>query len=313
MTDNRSPEIEKLNHHNYVMWRNIIRPTLRSVEAYRIATGEELYPDGNTVAIRKEQRDFEKRAALGAKTILSSCTTEIMTRIMHLDGPREMWESLREEFDNEDSQAARTTIRHRFDNSRLGENEKVGVYFTRLRTLRQQLTGTTDAIDDQAFRGHIFKTLRPISKFRTIITFLQATRPPPTPDHIMRTVQTDEEETDAMSLTTGGDIGDTLTTAEGLHASGRGGRRGRGRGRSPRGRGRGRGGRFSSEKRDDREDDTSDSDKRCCFHCGISGHIKADCPHRKRALQVHGPYPGPPAKKQDTGSALIGDMDAGAF
>ena len=99
-------------------------------------------------------------------------------------------------------------------------------------------------------------------------------------------------------------IGNTATTAESQYAPGRGSHHRRGRGH---GHGRGRGGRFGDEE--DMKVDTYD--KRCCFHCGLPGHIKDDSPHIKRALRIDSPCPSPPAKRQNTGNAAvaIGDFD----
>ena len=36
----------KLNHQNYMTWRHLIRPILFGEDAYRIATGDETYPQG---------------------------------------------------------------------------------------------------------------------------------------------------------------------------------------------------------------------------------------------------------------------------
>lgn len=153
-SDVKTSEIIKLNHYNYESWRDEIRPVLCSVGAY-IALGNELFPVCGGNAVRTQQRDFEKRSGKGAHAILSSCTSEIETIIKHLDSPHEMWETLRTRL-NQESQAARTRIRDRFDSARIGK-EKVGEYFTRLCDYRQQLAGTIDVISNQAFRGQSTK------------------------------------------------------------------------------------------------------------------------------------------------------------
>ena len=154
----------------------------------------------------------------------------------------------------------------------------------------------------------IFRVLKKIPRFQIAVGFLQIQLRTGnlTPDAAMNELQVAEQVHDQDNP----DIGDTATPADGLHASGY---RGRGRGRA-RGRGRGRGGRgghASGRGKGDKDTEDDTYDERCCFHCGLTGHIRVNCPHRKRALQVHGSYPGPPAKRQHTGNAAIaiGDFD----
>ena len=306
MTDSgtKTSEIIKLNHYNYKSWRDEIRPLLRSVDAYNIALNNELFPVGGGNAVCTQQRDFEKRYGKGAHAILSSCTSEIKTIIKRLDSPHEMWEALRTRLNYQESQAARTRIRDCFDSARIDKEEKVGGYFTRLCDYRQQLAGTVDAISDQAFRGHIYKTPKSAPKHHTI----------PSPVEVMRTIKTNEEETEISELVEA-TITNTETTADGLYASHSSDRGNRGR---CRGRGRGRGGRNAySTGRSASGDGRSyrcahcrmgnhttaecgklnrptqssnnttkiDDTERTCYHCGLPGHFKADCIHRKRAQE----------------------------
>ena len=122
----KTSEVIKLNHYKYESWRDEIWLVLRSVDAYNIALGNELFPvgGGNAVTVRTQQRDFEKRSGNGAHAILSSCTSEIKTIIKHLDCPHEVWETLRTRLNNQESQAARTRIRDRFDSARIGRESR---------------------------------------------------------------------------------------------------------------------------------------------------------------------------------------------
>ena len=55
-SDTKTSEIIKLNHYNYESWRDEIRPLLRSVDAYNIALGNELFPVGGGNVVRTQQR-----------------------------------------------------------------------------------------------------------------------------------------------------------------------------------------------------------------------------------------------------------------
>lgn len=332
-TDNfKTLNITNLSHHNYESWRDEIRPVLRSVDAYNIILGNELYPIGNGAAILKLQRSFEQRSGKGAHAILSSCTSDIKNSIKHLDSPQEMWETLQTLFNNQESQAARTTIRHHFDACRINDNEKATEYFTRLRAFRQQLAGTADAIDDQTFRAHIYKTLKIVSRFRMIITILQAMTPVPTPEQVMRTIRTDEEETDISELA---EAANTATTADGLYGQhnrgGNAGKRGRGRGR-------GRGGKGNSgrkyncthcrmnnhtteecgrlkNKHSANSGNSSGSginkanDERTCYYCGLTGHLKPDCKHWLRVKEQRSKVRKSSTKTEQAQVAVAGDRD----
>ena len=69
----KNSEHLKLNHHNYMSWRNLIRADLLAVNAYEIAIGNEQYPDDTTNAIRAQQHEFRKRVGKGLRAILSIC------------------------------------------------------------------------------------------------------------------------------------------------------------------------------------------------------------------------------------------------
>ena len=147
----------------------------------------------------------------------------------------------------------------------------------------QRREGTIDAISDQAFRGHIYKTLKSAPKHHTILTILQMQQPPPSPEEVMRTINTNEEETEVsepVETTTA----NTATTADGLYSSqgsGRGNRGGR------RGRGRGRGGRnaYSTGR------STSGGRSYRCTHCRIGNRTTAECGKLNRRHEAAPQFP----------------------
>jgi hypothetical protein len=312
----------KLNDHNYMQWRNWIRPILQSVDAYDIAIGSEQRPanPNNTAAGRTQQKDFTIRSGKGISVILAACTYEINVGIGHIDDLHNLWESLKRRFDSQTSRDACTIIRNYFDSCSLKKDEKVPQFFARLSDLRQQLINTEFEINDRTFLDHIFKNLRNVSRFRTAIEVLEMNDSDAglTPETVMHRLEITEQKHNISAGIT--DMGNE-SMAEGLSAEAQtysNRSRGRGRGRGRRGRGRGRGqnrgsGGSKGEKGKEKED-------RACYHCGRKGHLMADCHHRKRAMEIHGSHyrDQPKAKriKTDTspartteGNATIAAMD----
>ena len=86
----KNSEHLKLNHHNYMFWRNLIRADLLAVDAYEIAIGNEQYPIGTTSAICAQQHDFRKRVGKGLRAILSSCTDDVKSQISYIGNLSEL-------------------------------------------------------------------------------------------------------------------------------------------------------------------------------------------------------------------------------
>ena len=85
----------RLNSLNYMCWKNLIRPAPQKAEAYKIATGEEVFPEGTTNQIKDKQRDYDRRAATGLDVILAACAPSIAVQIGNIDNLPELWESLK--------------------------------------------------------------------------------------------------------------------------------------------------------------------------------------------------------------------------
>ena len=137
----------RLNSLNYMCWKNLIRPAPQKAEAYKIATGEEVFPEGTTNQIKDKQRDYDRRAATGLDVILAACAPSIAVQIGNIDNLPELWESLKARYHTRDSDDARMIIKNNFDRCTLEEGEKVGEFFHRLSELRQQLAGSPAEIE----------------------------------------------------------------------------------------------------------------------------------------------------------------------
>ena len=334
----KNSESLKLNHHNYLTWRNLARVSLLSVDAYEIALGNELFPIGGGNAARVLQHDFRKRMGKGLNALLSACSDEITTQISHIDNLPELWEALATRYNSQDSYDARSIIRNEFDRCIPEKDDKIGPYFARLNTLRQKLVGTECAIDNRTYLHHLFSNLRKDPRFHTTITFMEMQEQPPNPESAMRRIEITEQKHEASNPTP-----PKPTTADGLFTRSAGGRGGRGGRRGQRGRGRG-----GSSTNNRQYNSTTNKQYNCtncnmdnhstmeckrstnkqykctncnmdnhstaecrkpgkkgtkaCYHCGQSGHFKSECSHHKRALEVHGPHN---QKRQNTAMAAI--------
>ena len=128
----KNSEHLKLNHHNYMSWRNLIRADLLVVDAYEITIGNEQYPHGTTNAIRAQQHDFRKRIGKGLRAILSACADDVKSQISYIDNLSELWEALKAKYDTQDSYEARLLVRNDFDSCIPQKDEKIGAYVARL-------------------------------------------------------------------------------------------------------------------------------------------------------------------------------------
>ena len=133
----KNSEHLKLNHHNYMFSRNLIRADLLAVDAYEISIGNEQYPIGSTNAICAQQPDFRKRVGKGLRVILSSCADDVRSQISYIDNLSKLWEVLKAKYDTQDCYEARLLVRNDFDSCIPQKDEKIGAYVTHLRSLRQ--------------------------------------------------------------------------------------------------------------------------------------------------------------------------------
>ena len=61
----KNSEHLKLNHHNYMSWRNYIRADLLAVDDYEIAIGNEQYPVGTQLHFALSNTTFENASERG--------------------------------------------------------------------------------------------------------------------------------------------------------------------------------------------------------------------------------------------------------
>ena len=91
----KNSEHLKLNHHNYMSWRNLIRADLLAVYAYEIAIGNEQYPVSTTNAICPQQHNFRKRVERGLRAFLSACADDAKFQFSYIGDLNELCKVLK--------------------------------------------------------------------------------------------------------------------------------------------------------------------------------------------------------------------------
>ena len=204
-----------------------------------------------------------------------------------------MWTILRERSSQVGSAMQRTALHIRFQQMAPKPGAPISQFFTSLLDIRNQLSGTQQAIDDTMIKARIFATAPP--EFETTSIY-QQNLPEDTPlETIMDAFKRDES---IRALRT-----DPPALKEALYSN-TSNFRGRGRGRG----GRGRGGRWLgsqltkwcihcqrnthsteecwSKKRSHDDDDDTDKKDLKCWHCGESGHTQRNCSIREKGQQA---------------------------
>ncbi|GFS88874.1 uncharacterized protein TNCV_3569691 [Trichonephila clavipes] len=139
------PSIERLNSTNYRTWKEDVRVLLMDRNSWRIITGQEVKPDDGASA--KEKCNFESRWNQAYSTIYLSIEKEYRNLISDTCDPIVAWKKLQDHFQ------AHTCARvigllDEFFNCRTLEEEEIGFYAARLRTIIFQLGDAGHPLED---------------------------------------------------------------------------------------------------------------------------------------------------------------------
>jgi hypothetical protein len=287
-------KINLLEATNYANWKRECERILQAVMAWKIVVEEEEEPNNPVgysaaaVAERAAYRDYAQRQAQAAAIIYGSCGATARAHIDETSDPAEMWRTLGARMDGANNTVGRMTLCRKFSSLRPTAGQPITTYFGQLLEIRNQLVGTAEAITDSAFKTHIFTTLP--SMFAVTIEILQS-RADITIDEVFDALK--ECEKNKAMVVVPDAVSEALYTQQGGRG-GRGAHQGRG---NYRGKGRfqkvwcdwcktgthttdncwSKGRKSNKRTREDQGSATAG-----CYHCGEEGHIKFDCPVRKK-------------------------------
>ncbi|GFT54798.1 retrovirus-related Pol polyprotein from transposon TNT 1-94 [Trichonephila clavipes] len=142
---------ERLNSTNYNTWKEDVRVLLMDRNSRRIITGQEVKPDDGASA--KEKQNFESRWDRAYSTIYLSIEKEYRNLISNTCDPIVAWKKFQDHFQPH-TRACVIGLLDEFFNCRILEEEEIGLYAARLRTMVFQLRDAGHPLDDlyQAFQ-----------------------------------------------------------------------------------------------------------------------------------------------------------------
>jgi len=292
-------KINLLEATNYATWKQECKRILEAVMAWNIVIGEEEEPNNPVgysaaaVAERAAYRDYAQRRAQAAAIIYGSSCATARAHIDNTSDPAEMWTVLGARMDGANNTVGRMTLYRAFSALRPTPGQPITAYFGQLLDIRNQIIGTAEAITDSAFKTHIFTTLPPM--FAVTVEILQS-RANLSIEEVFDALK-ECEKNKAMAV-----VPDAVSEALYTHQGGRGGSQQGGRGArgAHQGRGtyRGKGrsqnvwcdwcstashttancwNKETSTSKRPREDPADG-----CYYCGEEGHIRLNCPARKK-------------------------------
>ncbi|GFY03538.1 retrovirus-related Pol polyprotein from transposon TNT 1-94 [Trichonephila clavipes] len=138
------PSIERLNSTNYNTWKDV-RVFLMDRNSWRIITRQEVKPDDG--ASTKEKRNFESRWDRAYSTIYLSIEKEYQNLISDTRDPIVAWKKLQNHFQPH-TRTRVIGLLDQFFNCRILEEEEIGLYAARLRTIVFQLRDAGHQLED---------------------------------------------------------------------------------------------------------------------------------------------------------------------
>jgi hypothetical protein len=167
---------ERLTSTNYASWKNNMTRLLQALGVWKVINGtearthdpvrEEYFDrDAFEYDVRRAHRKIEKFEALCATAnaaLYSACSVSVRVYIDAIESPSQIWTTLQQRLDSTSTSVGRQALYSAFSELHPKPGAPIGDYFSQLLEIRNQITGTNEAISDAAFKTHLFKTLPPV-------------------------------------------------------------------------------------------------------------------------------------------------------
>jgi hypothetical protein len=160
---------DRLNNENYPQWSASMMRLLKAEGLWKIVTGDEICPvitgehDGMTPEAaqnyqKRKVEDYQKRQDEASVLLHNACCVSTRVHIGKLEDPQTIWDTLKTRLDSAASDAGRQTLKTQLYAMQPATGESIAVWFEKLLHIRDQLAGSTEAIDDAQLRSVIQKT-----------------------------------------------------------------------------------------------------------------------------------------------------------
>lgn len=137
MTELNYPKITPLGRANFDRWAKDIKVLLMERQLWSIVLGTVEQPDPKT-ATPQQLSTYQAKVERSYSTIYMNVTDRYKSIIDKVDTGQAAWKKLHEYF-RPDSRALRAALVEEFMSSRLEENEELGLYLSRLQSIRERL------------------------------------------------------------------------------------------------------------------------------------------------------------------------------
>jgi len=284
--------VRLLDRTNYTVWKEDCMKVLQGIMAWNIMMEREEEPEDPgrpndftrpLVLARKVYKDYKQRKLQAVAIIYGSCTNAVKVHIKGMEDPVQMWKELEACTNTANSSVGRMSLFRKLSTLRPTPRQPLNAYFAELLDITTELAGSEEAVSDMVLKNHIYTTLPPA--YAVTIEILQS-RAGVTVQEVIDALN--ECETNRSMTTKPDAISEALYTQQGARG-GRGGYQGRYQGneRSQRWCDWCKTGTHSTSNCWSKKNNKRARDQNDCYYCGEEGHIKNDCPARKKgqALQ----------------------------
>jgi hypothetical protein len=161
---------DRLNNENYPQWSASMMRLLKAEGLWKIVTGDEICPvitgehDGMTPEAaqnyqKRKVEDYLKRQDEASVLLHNACCVSTRVHIGKLEDPQTIWDTLKTRLDSAASDAGRQTLKTRLYAMQPATGESIAIWFEKLLHIRDQLAGSTEAIDDAQLRSVILNNI----------------------------------------------------------------------------------------------------------------------------------------------------------